>query len=1344
LRLTLSTLDSAKRSQEMPKVKDPEPTRKKIPEPGAKKTPRVPGKEKPEPPGKGRPTPDIFAGIIKSAVKEDDENKRSKLIVEFTKTVREIFNVVVKKHGRAVISKEDEYAITGYFDSLIKIIIVEDYRKRREDAASKIIPRYELAYSMLEANATEVKEVLKSFLDEAEKPKEKPKEKPGDKPEKEPGKEAEKELKVCPDALKEKVKPSQAKHISIKKPGPLVSLEAVSLSPDFAKYLREQHTKERPLFQLLRKGSFEKWLDTTEGKAWLVAQALDPNVFDKPELYSIAVHQAFARYEKHAYEELYSRPTHIPMPGIQYGHRLLGLPFVLSPPEKKFVEPNVYEGPTGRIQVPDVDFEELVRRYVNALYLKPITIYNLDDISDDQITNYFGEQIDILDPDKLALFQKTTKEVVTADVFLEFIRINQEQGVDLTLEKITDWLLEEASDFKDEIINSWSDTIAEVLPGTAPGLLEEMEDVSRYKELLYGLCAPNKLNVDNVGPNNAGAAYAYSLGTPPWQVAGVEGIKNEEKGPENYPEIGAGDELAQAVLKRIDALISVYDRAWRAVKAQLGEENLLNKKNEIAYSGYELWSWVSCLAVGSLRSLSGRNFNGYWAKIGSGATRLATNVVGYARLKERILARNLLVSEQCVWKELGKDVTGWSADAFYKKNGDLRTEFTSLIDKMADSYKAVLDVLSSLQPAARIKGSISEELGEEQVQNLYKHWTTIFANFLRAHSANRRFAKESRITVRLAPRSGKYEEVPKPESETGAFDPRKILPSHPRMQTEQYMLEPIPAKYACNKYPTLYLREDLSLNLQHRGFGIGANLYSMSLLPEEEQTITVKSFKDTEVKTSESTAENIFEEQTDETSKDYATEMRSESERESSSQREFNVSGKVSASWGWGSASIESGYSSQSSSRSLAKNASNVNNRLASKLSAKRTVSVETKRQVEYTEKVHSEFVTERKVKNPNKGHTLTFHWYQMTRKLATELRLNDVKLVYSSGAHNRQVVFGNGRCPQDVSENEFRYLPDDISKKLPPNSIIVVCTEPYSETVPLSNVNAFLTRVFTEDVSAKIGAMLWQLLGSGDPAPEGYGVAAFSGRHRSKLGNKCKYVSVTNPGSDSSKAKNQPGADMVPADEIRIKEDNKDIVLPNIDLRYKREEGLAPTRYSADEFDIYSLPRTLLREEQVINTNGVYCDAMVGQVSALEDYLQRHRDLDLLEKKIEVGGKELEFKWTLAKDGMVDIVGDKDQAIVGIVKERAPNQGFKDRLQVEEKKTDEETAIYAANLEKQRREQELKELEEKIKQIGQPTKYVVDLPKDGKVNVALSVGANGNNSRSVGVKVKEVDDGDS
>ena len=1283
--------------------------------------------------------PQGFAEIVYGAAKRRSRQERASALRPARLGVTALLTAALKKLGKSAGEDLLKRAKAYLFEPLFEAIVGSATLGERRQAAEKVAALYARVFKLLDADEETSKDVVEDVTSQSDQ--------------------VEKSLRLCPEKEGSAVERSRPVAMTVVKPGDPSTPETVTLSPDFARFLREQHGQEVKgnappgmptdiavasgdlpakllLVQLLTKKSFEEWLQEDAGQRWLEQNCLalprssEQGAEKYAELYRIALHKAFQLYEQGAYQKEYCVPQRTPMPGIQYGHRLLRLPVVVE--EADFSSNGIYCGPEANLQIPDVDFEELVRRYVSAMRLSAITIYSLDDISEDYVRRFLADQTLIIDPKRIAIFATGVMQAISSRPLLEFIRNARDQGRDLTPEQVADWLKSEnGSALKDSILSSWAGALPDILPATSAEAFQAIASKLDFQRLFVGLCAP-ELN-GSVGPQNAGAAYDSRHPTA-WTIDGASGI--------TYTEKATKGSFATAVLSRIDRLVGVYERVWRTARSILGQADLPRPTDplfESYYSGYEFKSYACWLTVSALSKLSSLDF-----AYNQPATGLREQTARGAAedLKGTLTDWNLLApAEGDVVAELG------TTPQFYSGVG-FSSGFQGRLDKIVASYGACLDLILDRAPSASIgTGSQSASTGED-ADKLFNQWTEVFADLLRAFSAKRGVAKDNQMFLRLAPRPGRYGEVLKPEAVGGSglsilkaqgTGPRmltnqKIMPSHPRVQTEQYVLEPIPKRFACEPVPTLYLREDLSLWVRHRGFGIGANLYSMSLLPEEEQVITVKSFKDTKTKTTESSAENLFEEQTDESSQDFGSEMTNESERETSSQSEFSISGKASASWGWGSASIESGYSTQSSSRSLAKNAANVTNRLASKLSAKRTVAVETKRTKEVETAEHQEVATERKVRNPNKGHTLTFHWFQMTRKLATELRLDDIKFVYTSGKHVRQVVFGNGRRPSDVLDKDFKFLPDDIGRKLPPDSVIVVCTPPYTESVSMASANAFLARVFGYPKAAEINAMVWRIIGAGrNLAPDGYGVAAFCEPSMELAGDSCKWFPVTDweavLGEDYDLETKTPTK--VPSDEIHRGQGRATLYLANLDLRYKREDGLAPPPYSADEFDAYSLPRTLLRQEQVINTNGVYCDAMVGQCSALEDYLQRHRDLDLLEKELEVGHKELDFRWALAKDGMATLGTDAGGAIVGLVNEATHGSGFQDRLAVERARLAEEKKIREKELDMQRKEQEVKileaqaaEIERRIATLGTPVVHVIQVPSGSELKVDAHIGS--------------------
>jgi hypothetical protein len=298
-----------------------------------------------------------------------------------------------------------------------------------------------------------------------------------------------------------------------------------------------------------------------------------------------------------------------------------------------------------------------------------------------------------------------------------------------------------------------------------------------------------------------------------------------------------------------------------------------------------------------------------------------------------------------------------------------------------------------------------------------------------------------------------------------------------------------------------------------------------------------------------------------------------------------------------------------------------------------------------------------------------------------------------------------------------------------------------------MSGANAFLARVFRPDKAVEINSVIWQIIGYGDAAPEGLGVAAFPGHEKDQL-DWDHYVPLFNP--QPSRPVDKKRSNDVAADQVLVQEvgaqPKETIFLPNLDLRYQLRDGLIPSRYTAEPYEAYSLPRLLMTEDRILNTNGVYCDAMVGQCTALEDYLERHRDLDLLEKKIQVGQQEIEFKWALAKDNLVEITEDKDKALVAVVKDKQEAEPFKERLEVERARLSEQRAIADDRLEKQRLEKDLELLNERVNELKRRIELMDTLPEvridapegaEVKVKAELDLHKEGGESQGGSVKVE-------
>lgn len=1116
--------------------------------------------------------------------------------------------------------------------------------------------------------------------------------------------------------------------VVLDKPGALPGLVDAGLEPDFIEYLREN---DMPALQ-----SFAAWR----------AQHEDVPTDDQPNAYQVALAVAHRQFEADRFADRYCRPGDIAAPGVQYGHRLLRLPVQLS--EQDFRNAGcgsqVYEGELGAPLPPELDYAELVRRYVNALRPEARWRADLNAVTRADIVESHLRYLPPGDPpvvlqflvvaSQTALQQRSMATFIA--VFDELMRRGQ---------SFTDWVMSpEGAEIRDGVLDAWHHLIGGTSSGPAAAVPAALAagtlSVAEFARAFSGICVPP-------GP----AAPALGANAPTVSDPRIVGLAAANF----YPPAGAGARTLDQVRNEIDRVLRQYDLVWSQAAQILGPAGLRDASREIQLSGLEARAHIAYLAIAELLS------SGPWQVGGPGPLQqiltaildwlgAASVPIGYddvvGQMADRPFTQPVQVGQRSFrvkdfWHLVAAVAGGLPA------HQELSDPAYAAVLTVINSYAASLDVVvsaSGAQAAAATGAPAAADpyrLREGDLPTLLQRWTRFFALLVSDQRKRREVVEESLLLLRLVPRRGRYGETPqRTAQEALEAEPKPTAwLGHPTRLTEGYVLEPMPSRYYVHSFPALYVREDYRIGLMPRGYGIGANLYSMSLLPQEEQTIVVKSFKDTRSTISESTAENVFEEAGSETSNDFANEVARENQQESSNQREFDASAKASASFLFASAELSTGYSSKDSARDFAKNVSNVTSKLAQKLSSKRTVAVETKREGEREEGTHAEISTERRVSNPNMGHTVTFHWFQMTRKFVHETRLEDAKLVYSSGKHNVLRILTSAAPPAELGRlpvaqaaavpQVHATLPPDVASRLPRNAAVIIVGEPYTEVVPMSGANAFLARVFSRATAVNLNSLVWQHFGYFDAAPEGLGVLAYPGNRRADpdAGN---FVPLFNPNPSQLGAAANP--QHVVADRITVHRHgvaDETFYLPNIDLRYRTADGVPPARYSGAPYEAYAVPRVMSVEERVVNTNGVFCEAMVGRCTALEDYLQRHRDLDLLDKRIQTGLKEIEFRFALARDGLVEIVEAQDRTVSAIVREPEGGSAFAERLAVEREQLAEQEQIASDRLGRRRVEAEVALLEARVAELtrrvallGTPPAVRIDAPDGATVNVRADV----------------------
>jgi hypothetical protein len=176
-------------------------------------------------------------------------------------------------------------------------------------------------------------------------------------------------------------------------------------------------------------------------------------------------------------------------------------------------------------------------------------------------------------------------------------------------------------------------------------------------------------------------------------------------------------------------------------------------------------------------------------------------------------------------------------------------------------------------------------------------------------------------------------------------------------------------------------------------YGAGRVVQTMSLLPGEQTTISMRTFRSMQV--DESRTESVLESSGEKATQSFEDAVTAESSTNSKEQQAFaaKVTASGSGSWGVASASVsaEAAYNSASAREDAAKRVSNAVRRNAAEKSSERKVSVEGKTSTSTT--VQEEQTITRTLANTNLSRTLNFVFRQMTQEFVSLLHLVDVRV---------------------------------------------------------------------------------------------------------------------------------------------------------------------------------------------------------------------------------------------------------------------------------------------------------------------------------------------------------------
>jgi hypothetical protein len=196
--------------------------------------------------------------------------------------------------------------------------------------------------------------------------------------------------------------------VTVEKPG-APGVAAAGLDPEFAAWLAQEGSAHL--------GSIGEWI--AHENAGDPQAPTDAN----RRAYDAALAQAYARFERALNEDRYCTPQDLPMPGGQRGHRLLRLPVPLA--EADFRDDGcgsrIYEGPLGAPVAPELDYAELVRRYVQFLKPLPRSFYDLESINEAEIQLSHTRDLGGVDPQVVRLFVEASRLALGNAAFVRWL-----------------------------------------------------------------------------------------------------------------------------------------------------------------------------------------------------------------------------------------------------------------------------------------------------------------------------------------------------------------------------------------------------------------------------------------------------------------------------------------------------------------------------------------------------------------------------------------------------------------------------------------------------------------------------------------------------------------------------------------------------------------------------------------------------------------------------------------------------------------------------------------------------------------------------------------------------------
>ncbi|WP_193162386.1 hypothetical protein [Microbulbifer hainanensis] len=198
--------------------------------------------------------------------------------------------------------------------------------------------------------------------------------------------------------------------------------------------------------------------------------------------------------------------------------------------------------------------------------------------------------------------------------------------------------------------------------------------------------------------------------------------------------------------------------------------------------------------------------------------------------------------------------------------------------------------------------------------------------------------------------------------------------------------------------PKIFLVERYGVSSFLGDYGMGKTVKTFTLLPGETTHISMRTWQSTKESRQESSS--IIDSHEQSARERFADKIQNETtdKQTKSKTEEWHVEAEVSASWGFGSASVSGGGSGEYSSgrEQFAKQAAESVKEHAAEASSKREMSVTSSSERE--EEAGSETIIERTISNANMRRVLNFVFRELNQEYITKLHLKDVRVAFTNG----------------------------------------------------------------------------------------------------------------------------------------------------------------------------------------------------------------------------------------------------------------------------------------------------------------------------------------------------------